>query len=310
MDSFCPSIENLYSKRNGFCRLVKLKNLSVGEQLRQIQEDNLRSNPTGKTGIYVFHCKANDMIYIGSAMNLERRRQSHIEELRNDDHVNWKFTILYYKYGLDNLNFYVLEFCPPEYCKERELYYIKKLDPEINIVGKDFHIEGNIYKYMDRVEKAQDEWRHSTEGFNWHRKRIATFYKMKEGKEEIRQKMKIVWAELIRKGMMEDEIVTELLEQFKFTIYPDELLNKDKLLEYLKTEPIKPQKMLKPNKPYNNKGVTIKSGMAPVSIELGKVNFPIEQIQNKETQKKDTVDGPVYILVIVILIIILLWWLS
>lgn len=80
---------------------------------------------TGQSGIYVIVSTCSDKLYVGSAVNLSRRRINHVNELRKGKHKNTHLQNSYIKHGEDTFQFKVLEFVD-DVTKliEREQYWI------------------------------------------------------------------------------------------------------------------------------------------------------------------------------------------
>lgn len=82
------------------------------------------------SGIYRITCTTTGMFYIGSAVNLQRRRHYHFSELQRNIHKNPKMQHAFSKYGKDSFTFEVLEFVLiPEMLTAREQYWFAKLKP-------------------------------------------------------------------------------------------------------------------------------------------------------------------------------------
>ena len=62
-----------------------------------------------KIWIYQIRNKVNNKIYIGSTINLERRWESHIYQLKNNIHHSIKLQKAWDKYGEDNFEFSIIE---------------------------------------------------------------------------------------------------------------------------------------------------------------------------------------------------------
>ena len=77
-------------------------------------------------GIYRIINKINGHSYIGLSNNIEKRFKDHISKAFNLNDKE-KDNVLYKairKYGKDNFYYEILEECPPEQLKEKEIYYI------------------------------------------------------------------------------------------------------------------------------------------------------------------------------------------
>lgn len=84
-----------------------------GEGIRQV------------AGIYQITNISNGKIYIGSAMNLHKRKKDHFNALQRGDHFNNHLQNAWYKYGSDVFAFNVVEFVTKHECLVvREQYWI------------------------------------------------------------------------------------------------------------------------------------------------------------------------------------------
>jgi len=91
-----------------------------------------RTNIIRASGIYQIQSIFNEKRYIGSTINLKSRRKDHfkdLEEGRNNRYLQMHVR----KYGVADLIFSILEFCPKEKLIEREQYWMDKLQPKFNI---------------------------------------------------------------------------------------------------------------------------------------------------------------------------------
>lgn len=85
-------------------------------------------------GIYKIVNKITDQIYIGSAVNLYKRKNVHFSELRRDKHCNGKLQESWNTYGEDYFEFVVIEnIDDAEELLDREQHYLDLLDPHYNI---------------------------------------------------------------------------------------------------------------------------------------------------------------------------------
>lgn len=76
------------------------------------------------SGIYSIVNLVNGKIYVGSAVNLNKRWKNHKVELRLDRHCNIYLQSAWNKYGEENFSFIVLEYCEREKLIEREQFWI------------------------------------------------------------------------------------------------------------------------------------------------------------------------------------------
>ena len=77
-------------------------------------------------GIYVIKNKKNDKKYIGQTRDLEERRRGHLYASRIGGNNTYLYKAIR-KYGIDNFEFEVIEFCKEEDLDRREIYWIEKL---------------------------------------------------------------------------------------------------------------------------------------------------------------------------------------
>jgi len=85
------------------------------------------------SGIYKIENLKNGHIYIGSATNLNGRKNTHFFSLRRNKHKNKHLQSAFNLYGEDNFVFVVLEYCEIKDLINREQFYIDNLRPEYNM---------------------------------------------------------------------------------------------------------------------------------------------------------------------------------
>ena len=90
-----------------------------------------------QSGVYQIRNIVNNKVYIGSAVDLDRRKREHFNKLSKGKHCNPKLQNAYNKYGHDNFIFEVVEQVDnKEYLIEREQFYIDKF----NVVQEGYNI--------------------------------------------------------------------------------------------------------------------------------------------------------------------------
>lgn len=119
------------------------------DDLVKDKENNLQSI----SGIYSITNIINNKVYIGESMNIKRRWQEHINDLKNNRHCNYLLQNDYNTYGINNLNFniiqeYKIESQSIEKCRLLilEHKYIKKYEKE-NI--KLYNLEYSLEKILN-----------------------------------------------------------------------------------------------------------------------------------------------------------------
>ena len=94
-------------------------------------------NLKDRAGIYKIENVKNNKVYIGSAVNLHKRKCEHFLHLKNNYHVNNYLQSSFNKYGINCFKFIVIEFIDKiedkalfkKYILEREQFWIDKLKP-------------------------------------------------------------------------------------------------------------------------------------------------------------------------------------
>lgn len=82
------------------------------------------------SGIYRITCTVTSNFYIGSAIDLQKRRREHLHALRHNKHTNSRLQRAFNKHGEQAFTFDVLELVLlPEMLTAREQYWFEKLKP-------------------------------------------------------------------------------------------------------------------------------------------------------------------------------------
>jgi group I intron endonuclease len=85
------------------------------------------------SGIYIILNTKNSHIYVGSAVDIERRWREHRNDLRTGRHHSQHLQKAFNKYGEDVFSFSIIYKCPPDSLIEMEQKYMDDLRPEYNI---------------------------------------------------------------------------------------------------------------------------------------------------------------------------------
>jgi group I intron endonuclease len=86
-----------------------------------------------ESGIYMIHSRMNWKKYVGSAVCLRKRFESHRHMMSNNCHHSLILQHHFNKYGANDIEFSVLEYCSKDELIEKEQYWINKLKPEFNV---------------------------------------------------------------------------------------------------------------------------------------------------------------------------------
>lgn len=85
------------------------------------------------TCIYMITNLQNTKIYIGSAVNFNYRKRTHLSLLRNNKHHSKHLQSSWNKYGEENFFFEIIEKCDKNKLLEREQFYLNILSCDYNI---------------------------------------------------------------------------------------------------------------------------------------------------------------------------------
>lgn len=97
----------------------------VGEAIKR------KLKAKNSAGIYAIYCQANEKIYIGQSLRLDKRFKEHRKKLRAKTHINNYLQSSYNKYGEEAFNFFVLEHEDNQQERLlREKYYIENIDKD------------------------------------------------------------------------------------------------------------------------------------------------------------------------------------
>ena len=109
------------------------------------------------SGIYkIINLKTNQ-IYIGSSVNLMRRKYEHFRQLKNGIHNNQFLQNSFNVYGINSFEFVILERCKKSKCIEIEQNYINILKPKYNInpiAGSSLNVK-HTNKTIEKIRKSQ-----------------------------------------------------------------------------------------------------------------------------------------------------------
>lgn len=86
-----------------------------------------------RSGIYCIENLLNKNRYVGSSLEVYSRLHKHRSFLCNNKHQNSYLQNAVNKYGIDNFEVYIVEFCEEKDLLEKEQYWINEMLPEYNL---------------------------------------------------------------------------------------------------------------------------------------------------------------------------------
>lgn len=148
---------------------------------------------SSESGIYCIKNMLNNKVYIGQALSLKRRIYEHkyFLELGKDKSTALQRAVN--KYGLENFDFSILEYCEPSELNDKEIYYIQEYNSTNRNYGYNIASGGNSgligYKWPksfgEKISRAKKGWVMGDE----QREFISKLHKGKIVSDETRKKM-------------------------------------------------------------------------------------------------------------------------
>ena len=130
-------------------------------------QNKINITPTNGSGIYKISFNGSSKFYIGSAVNLNKRRCNHLSDLRKKRHPNKIMQRMFNKHGEMNFIFDVIENVSSEHnLINREQFYIDTLMPTINILKIANSSLGSKHTEKTRLlmsKKAKKRTNHNTQ---------------------------------------------------------------------------------------------------------------------------------------------------
>lgn len=141
-----------------------------------------------KGGIYKITNIINGKFYIGSSVNLNRRKSRHFEDFRKNIHSNPHFQNAYNKYGEENFIFEVIEYVEDKTMLiEREQHWLDYYKP-FNEIGYNMVKNASSCLGVKRSEETRKKMSESKKGIP---KSESTKEKMRQPRsEETKEKMR------------------------------------------------------------------------------------------------------------------------
>ncbi len=138
-----------------------------------------------KIGIYKIQSNTTSQIYIGGTSDIGKRWWKHINNLKNNIHPNYNLQNHVNQFGINDLQFSIIEFCFKDQLREKEQYYIDLFAPPFNIAK----IVGSSLG-TKRSDMVKEKMRLSHVGqIPWMKGR----HHPEKVRESIRESMKNIW---------------------------------------------------------------------------------------------------------------------
>lgn len=118
-----------------------------------------------KSGVYKIINEITNNFYIGSSVNVERRKKEHFNLLRKNKHNNKHLQNSFNVYGEKNFQFVIVEYCNKEECVIKEQCFINELKPSYNInpnAGNSLGVK-HTKKTIEKIRNCKIGKKHSEE---------------------------------------------------------------------------------------------------------------------------------------------------
>ena len=140
-------------------------------------------------GIYMIQNKVNNKMYIGQAVDIEKRWNDHIWNLNNKRNENRHFINAWYKYGEENFKFTILLECKESDLNMYEEYYIFELMTYDPRVGYNKNYGGDSGRPTEEAKRKMSEAQKGKQLSEEHKRKISESQKGKQFSEEHKRKM-------------------------------------------------------------------------------------------------------------------------
>ena len=118
---------------------------------------NIKVEAEHNCGIYCLFSNVDKRIYIGSSKNIKYRLKHHFKKLATNTHCNSHIQNFVNKYGLDSLNYKILENCAEKELIVKEQHYIDNNKNLFNI--------SKIAGKVEMNEETKSKLHYSMKGF-------------------------------------------------------------------------------------------------------------------------------------------------
>lgn len=130
---------------------------------------SLDCNIKNAPGIYEIHNKINDKRYIGQSIHIRARVLKHINLLNKKEHKNNHLQCSWNKYGEENFEVNVLEYCAVDELDNKEDYYITKYKSNDNKYGFNYRIDNKTNRGLKWSEEQREKMMMAIDNNPWFR---------------------------------------------------------------------------------------------------------------------------------------------
>ena len=111
---------------------------------------NYTKEQKNSCGVYKILNNKTGNFYIGSSVNMRKRKSQHSLELRKNQHANTFLQNAWNKYGEDNFTFEILWYCSRDEQIDAEQKFMDLLKPKYNLLKKAFVRSEEVQKLVNR----------------------------------------------------------------------------------------------------------------------------------------------------------------
>jgi group I intron endonuclease len=147
-------------------------------------------------GIYEIHNKINDKRYIGQSIHVRARVLKHISQLNKNEHQNNHLQYSWNKYGEENFEVNVLEYCSVEVLDEKEDYYIMQYQSNNNQYGFNYRIDNKTNRGLKWSDEQREKMMDAIDRNPWFRNHTVPLSTAQKAWETTRNR---VWTQEERK---------------------------------------------------------------------------------------------------------------
>lgn len=170
--------------------------------------------------IYEIYSKSADKYYIGSTVRYKKRKNQHINALKNNRHHNYILQNIFNKYGLEDLTFKIIEEVDcHDRLIEREEYHINEYNSYMDGINlKEYHERKQSFKLSDG---AKEKIRIALTGKKKTKEHRESLSKARKGKDNLKlrgQKRTPEQIENIRNGVLNSKKQREAWDSRKIPI--------------------------------------------------------------------------------------------